>query len=240
MAHITLRARTDDSSAIATASSHVLLISDRCLEALKYLAALLMLLDHINKFLYQGSLPMLYELGRIAMPLFGFALAYNLARDNVDQGGLRTRMMNRLALFGSLASPMFVYLVGWWPLNIMFTLLLVVAIIHLLEQKKHSSNTLAVLLFVVAGAWVEFWWFGVSVCLTAYAYCRKPTAIRFTGWAATLAALYLVNQNLWALAVLPIVLVAPHLSLKMPRIRWGFYGFYPAHLMLIAAIYSFR
>ena len=53
-----------------------LLIADGTLEALKWVAAALMVLDHLNKFLYLGKLPVLFEIGRVVMPIFGFVLAY--------------------------------------------------------------------------------------------------------------------------------------------------------------------
>lgn len=52
----------------------------------------------------------MYELGRIAMPLFGFVLAYNLARSDSLQKGMHVRAMQRLFIFGLLAAPFFIAL----------------------------------------------------------------------------------------------------------------------------------
>jgi len=57
-----------------------LVIADGTLEALKWLALVLMVLDHTNKVLFEGKIPFVFEAARIAMPLFGFVLGYNLAR----------------------------------------------------------------------------------------------------------------------------------------------------------------
>ena len=104
-------------------------ISDGSLEALKWIALLLMTGDHVNKYLFNATLPVLFEAGRIALPLFIFVLAYNLARPGVMARGAYDRTMKRLALFGAVASAPFIALgglaSGWWPLNVLFTLLVI-------------------------------------------------------------------------------------------------------------------
>lgn len=211
-------------------------MADGTLEALKWLALVLMVLDHVNKFLYAEKLPVLFELGRLVMPIFGFVLAYNLARPGALEKGVHIRVMKRLALFGALSSPMFIVLVGWWPLNILFMLLLVTAIVYLLERGGKSRVAAAVALFVVAGAFVEFWWFALACCLAAWAYCREPSIKRLVIWGLATASLFVVNQNLWSLVALPIILTAAHLPLKVPRSRWVFYVFYPAHLLALLVV----
>jgi hypothetical protein len=41
-------------------------------EALKWLALALMTGDHVNKYLFNGTLPFLFEAGRLALPIFVF------------------------------------------------------------------------------------------------------------------------------------------------------------------------
>ena len=52
-------------------------------------------------------------------------------------------------------------------------------------------------------------------------------------WSASLAALYIINRNLWAIAALPIIFVGGQVSIKVPRIRLGFYVYYPVHLAVL-------
>ncbi|MCW2314150.1 TraX family protein [Rhodoferax antarcticus] len=40
-------------------------------------------------------------------------------------------------------------------------------------------------------------------------------------------------MNLWALAAVPVVLAASLLDLRVPRLRWVFYGYYPLHLFAL-------
>jgi hypothetical protein len=207
-----------------------LVLADGPLEAVKWLALFLMTLDHINKILFDEKLPAIFEIGRTVMPLFGFVLAYNLARADALKTGAYGRVMKRLALFGALASPMFVSIVGWWPLNIMFMLLLAVAIMYLIERGGERRQFAAMALFIVGGAFVEFWWFALLYCLAAWRYCQRPGWTILAAWIAAAASLYVVNRNLWALAAFPIVFCAPRLQIQIPRRKYVFYTYYPVHL----------
>ncbi len=214
-----------------------LVIADGTLEALKWLALVLMTLDHINKFLYAGMLPFAFEAGRLVMPLFAFILGFNMARPQAMAREVQVRTIGRLLVFGLLATPPFVVLLGWWPLNILFTLATSVAIIHLLERGGMKQQIAALALFGVAGLVVEFAWFGMLCCVSAWAYCRRPTNARLTLWLVAVVFLWAVNHNLWAGMVVPLVLAAPHLTFQVRRSGRFFYFFYPAHLavMMVAA-----
>ncbi len=56
-----------------------LVITDGTLEALKYLGLVLMTLDHVDKYLFNGTCPTAFAAGRSALPIFAMVLAYNLA-----------------------------------------------------------------------------------------------------------------------------------------------------------------
>jgi hypothetical protein len=213
-----------------------LVIADGTLEALKWLGLVLMTLDHVNKFLFAQKLPLIFEAGRVVMPLFGFVLAYNLARPGAMASGAYVRMMKRLVVYGCLATPMFVLLVGWWPLNVLFTLLLSAGTIYLIERGGATKLTTAMLLFVVAGAVVEFWWFAVLYCVGAWGYCHRANVGRLTFWIAATSTLAVVNGTQWAMAALPMIALASLLRLDVPRCRRVFYLYYPAHLAALLMI----
>ncbi len=61
-------------------SASSLVLANGTVELLKWLALLFMTLDHFNKYVYNGTIPYLFEIGRLAMPLFSFAFAYNLKK----------------------------------------------------------------------------------------------------------------------------------------------------------------
>ena len=222
---------------IQASTAPVLTLSSGTLEGLKWLALILMTLDHVNKHLLHASVPELFAAGRLAMPLFGFVLGYNLARPDALEGGTFKRTAVRLAVFGSIASVPFIALGGlgwgWWPFNVMATLLVATLCAWLFEVGGWARIALACLLFILGGSVVEFWWPGLAACLFARAYCRRPTWGMLALWIASLAALYVINRNLWAIAALPLIFASGQVSIKVPRIRLGFYVYYPAHLAVL-------
>jgi hypothetical protein len=218
-------------------------MADGSLAAIKWVALVLMVLDHVNKYLYAEELPVIFQCGRIVMPMFGFVLAYNLARPDAFARGVHGRMMYRLTLAGLAASPMFIILNGmyvtanaWWPLNILFMLLLVVSLTYLIDRGGAQCYALAVTLFVFGGAFVEYLWMGVLSCLGAWLFCRDASTSRLLLWFLGTLSLTVVNGNAWALAAIPMVLMAGRIALRLPRLTWVFYAFYPAHLMLLFGV----
>ncbi len=117
---------------------------DPAIEGLKWLALALMTLDHINKFLLHDSWPILFILGRLVFPIFGFVFAYNLARPDSLSKGRYQRASLKLLGFGLLATIPYTMLGGlvhgWWPLNVLFILL--AATLHLVCRKKQCSELL--------------------------------------------------------------------------------------------------
>lgn len=209
-------------------------LADGTLEALKWLALALMLLDHVNTFLYGRTLPGAYQAGRWVAPVFGFVLAYNLARPGALAAGVHLRVMRRLALFGLLATPPFMALVGNpWPLNILFLLLAATGTIYGLERGGPAGLAIAGAFFVVGGLLAEYFYPGVAMVVTAWAWCREPNARHLVAWTVAVASLWLLNLNFWALAALPTILLLRHVDLRVPRVRWVFYAFYPAHLAVL-------
>jgi hypothetical protein len=214
-----------------------LILSSGTLEALKWLALVLMTFDHVNKHLLHSGVPALFNAGRLALPLFGFVLGYNLARPCALATGAYLRTARRLAVFGSIATIPFIALGGlgwgWWPLNIMATLGVATLCAWLIDAGGAARLMGAGAVFFVGGALVEFWWPGVAACLLAWAYCRRPSWLTLALWVGALACLYVINRNLWALAAMPVIFVARHIRLNVPRGRLGFYVFYPAHLAVL-------
>ena len=209
-------------------------IADGTLEALKWLALLLMTGDHVDKYLFNGTITPLFDAGRLALPIFVFVLAYNLARPHALEHGIYPRTMKRLALFGALASPAFIalggLLAGWWPLNIMFALLAIAGVLYLLELGTVGSSIAAAVLFIVAGSSVEFWWPALAFGVAVWRYCKRPSWLPVACALVALMALWIVNKNYWAVAGIPLILSASLVDLRVPRLRWAFYAYYPLHL----------
>jgi hypothetical protein len=143
-----------------------------------------------------------------------------------------------MGVAGALATPVFVALVGGWPLNIMVTLALATGILWLIQAGGAVHVACAVTAFVLLGAFVEFWWPALALCVAAWFFCRKPTALRGVWVVLSCASLAPINGNHWALASLPVALALSRISvdrlcIPVPRIRLFFYGYYPVHLVLL-------
>lgn len=212
-------------------------ISSGTLEALKWLALVLMIGDHANKYLINHSVTWLYDAGRVAMPLFVFVLAYNLARPGSLERGVYIRTLQRLAVFGALATPAFIGLGGliggWWPLNILFTLFVLTATLRLLETGSFRGYWWAWLMFIVGGSLVEYWWPAVAFGVAIWSYRKHPSVSALLVALASCALVGFINGNQMALASIFILWGAHYVDLRCPRLRWFFYAFYPAHLSII-------
>jgi len=220
-----------------------LMMTEGSLAALKWFALCMMLADHINKYFFSEQLPGLFLIGRVVMPIFAFVLSYNLTRPGALEGGVHRRLIGRLFVFGLVATPPMILLnqsvfphYPWWPLDILFTLALFVVLAYLLEKGGFARTSLALALFVVGGAMVEYLWIGILVCLAAWFFCRRPTWRRFALWCLAVFSLVLINSNTWALFAIPLIVIASRISFTVPRSKWVFYGFYPFHLFVLCLL----
>lgn len=216
-----------------------IVIADGTLEMLKWGALILMTADHINKYLADEKLAVIYQSARVVMPIFGFILAFNLARPEAFANGVYLRTLRRLAFFGALASPMFLVLNGIWPLNVLWMLFLATAICYCIERAERGEGrfrALALALFLIGGAFVEFWWFGITFVIGAWLYCRRPSWIALCIWGVGAMSLTVANQNWFALCAVPIIAAAPWIDVRVPRLRWAFYAYYPAHLTVLMVL----
>lgn len=215
-----------------------LTINSGTIEAIKWFALVSMVLDHFNKYVLHESVVAFFNFGRLAMPLFMFVMAFKLARVT-DIDAFR-RTSKRLAIYGVIASIPFVALGGlawgWWPLNIMFTMLVAAMVMYFVEYGGTRNKSLGIALFIVGGAVVEFWWPALAICLAAWPYCKKPNWPALVTWVLAVLSLVVINQNYWALASFLIIFSAPYLSFNVPRMRQFFYIFYPAHLIFFWGI----
>lgn len=130
-------------------------------------------------------------------------------------------MARRLTIADVLASVPFIGLGGlgweWWPLNILFMLLVSVGVMALLERGGAFRISAAVVLFVLGGALVEFWWPAIVMTLAAWRYTRRPSWVSLVVWVAATASLYAINRNMWALAALPLIFLSPQVEISTLR-----------------------
>ena len=216
-------------------------IDNGALEAAKWIGLAAMTIDHVNTYLMHGRHAWMYQVGRVAMPLFGIALAAHLACPHaVERNGPAARMTPRLAVFALLAQIPFTLLRGGpWPptlLNTMALLLLVVVFLRLRTAPRRSYRVAAWAALVVGGAAVEFWWLGAALILTARSWLMQATAQRAFAAALALALLCALTASVVPLAAPVIVYLLARGRARMPRVRLLFYGYYPLHLAALVAL----
>jgi len=219
-------------------------LSDGTVEALKWLGLILMTGDHVNKYLFNSTLPVLFEAGRLCLPIFVFVLAYNLARPDALAHGVYVRTMERLAIFGIFASVPFIalnfgHLHGWpfGPLNVLFSLLVITTTVYMVEKGGIFNRAVAFGVFLLGGWLVEYWWLAVALGLAFWIYCKQPSWITAAFVLLSCTSLWFINKNLWAMAALPLIMIATYIDISVPRLRWIFYFYYPFHL---AALWLIR
>jgi hypothetical protein len=232
------------------------------LEGLKWFAMILMIADHTNRLVFDAAWPAVEAFGRLSMPLFGFVLAYHLARTDALARGVHRRVIGRLVVFGLLATVPYSALatlwplngllllfmepravaqippIPFWPINALFMLAVATLCIRCLDSSKWAVRALAFPVFILGGALVEFWWFGVGFCICAWWFCRNPGWLSALAWVVCTASLALANQSHYALLALPLIAFAGRLPLAAPRLKYVCYAMYPAHLLVLWAVKS--
>lgn len=210
--------------------------------ALKLTALICMLLDHIG-FL-TGSM-FLRCVGRLSFPIFAFLIArgFEHTRD-------AKRYMLRLLLFSALSEvPFDLFVSGsfWYPdaQNVFFTLSLGLLAITLYDFWARRGRAKAGLMFLPAlGILAEVLrcdYGAAGVFLIFICYICRDRAV-FSGWflfgCVFLSLTSLFQGDLvWVLIELLSVAALPLLlSYKegpSPRLKYFFYAFYPAHLLVL-------
>lgn len=196
-------------------------------DILKVIGIVSMTFDHIGMLL----LPQIFWLrivGRIAFPLFAYHIAI---------GVKHTRSIFKYALrvliFAVLAQPIYTLAVGS-GINVMFDLFFGIVVIGLLGQNKKHYSALAV---ATAFGWTIFnkgyGGYGL-VCILAFYYMDKDVkAASICFVAVSIIAAFFSPKYAQGFAVfaLPFILFKTNLRVKMPK--YFFYGYYPAHLLII-------
>lgn len=209
--------------------------------ALKIIAVLSMVTDHCANYLLDGN-TWAYEVmrcfGRVAFPVFAFLVA---------EGFAHTR--NRMRYFLSLLLFAAVSEVPWYLLNgmdgthnVMFTLALGVAALAVFERLREHRVLCccSMLLMAWLAAWLgtDYEWRGVLVITVFYLLgMAKNTPVTLRRMLQLLFAFplmmhYGITGALLACSVI-FLYDGTRGFIHGNMAKYGFYGFYPAHLIII-------
>ncbi|WP_020211034.1 TraX family protein [Gilvimarinus chinensis] len=210
------------------------LLSTGSIEAIKWLGLVLMTCDHVNRFVYGGTIPWLTEAGRLALPLFGFAFSYALAQPKNNIQNTLKRVVLKTTSVGVLSTPLLWSLSGSpLPLNVLFLFTICALVIWFRVLKAWYYFLLSLVVVTVGGTFVEYWWPGIFVILTAWLFCRHPNMATSTSWVISVGSLYIVNDSFWSLLAIPVIYLFAKVDIKIPRWPTAFYAYYPLHLLFI-------
>jgi TraX protein len=207
-------------------------------EGLKWLALLVMTLDHANKTLWTFQFP-LYVVGRLAFPLFVFLLAYNL---EVRKVNAQTYVVPQL-LVGVISQPIIMTTLGysWWVWNIMATLFLGLSFqpVRAWLHAKNLPGLLAIPLWFVLGLFVDYGPVGVFLVPMTQWFLSRPSLASASSLLVILLAVNQFSSTSFApLFLVPLILFVSKLELSLPRVRCLGYWFYPLHLLVLGLIKS--
>ena len=221
--------------------------------ALKYIAALAMLIDHVA-WLYlpidTAAGQLAHTVGRLTMPVMCYFLAEGFYKTKST-----AKYAARLFIFALLAQPGFT-LAGFGGGNVMFTLLLGLLALWACQLRVHPAlSALAVLAAAGLSVFCDWPVFGVLFVLIFGLRrddARMTRAVRFAAYGVV--ALASVVFSAWTLgaywrysAFQLGTLLAPALLMLYNGERgrggalskWFFYVFYPAHLLALGLIHTF-
>jgi hypothetical protein len=203
--------------------------SQRQWEALKWLAAILMVLDHVNSFLLGGRWAWAHDLGRAVFPIYAWIVAAGFARGTFARS---VRSMFQMVCLGVCLTPLIWWLRGDHALNV----LVLFACCGWLVLCWDGGRVLAMLPALVVANYCEFGLPGLAVVLCGVFAWRSGAASGFLLYVAAVGLLELVNGSAWALLGAALVGVARWLPVSVRRVRGVFFGFYAGHLALLGLV----
>jgi TraX protein len=228
---------------VLTVSFRLPFIEPRVQNVLKLAALTLMLADHVHLVFFDRSLVWLYWLTRLVFPTFMLLAAHNLERYHARPGKYILQALG----FGLLAQPFYFVSFGYYQLNVMFTIAAGVALYAVLKWSKTRVHWALRLVGLIALLFLPFpvdgGWYG-AMSIPIFAALMR----RGAWWDWLLAGFVLVSIVLgttpWFVPVS--VLVVWMCAARVPASaatpkpsRWAklvSYGFYPAHLAVIAFV----
>lgn len=234
------------------------------LEAIKWLAFALMVLDHLARYAISGLGPLPWLLGRLVFPLFAIALGVGLARRR-DLSDVALRLL----VWGTVAQGALIFAVGRAPyLNVLFTFAAGVVWAHCLVSParsrpaglealkdgvregpfgpSHGFGSIAArsavgLLALLLACASEYGPIGALLVVSAIWFGRRHLdgARHWPSVVALVVAVALltpINSTAFAMLALPVAWLLLRWPVEVPRVRRLFYSGYVAQWALVGAV----
>lgn len=206
------------------------------MSALKLIAILSMLIDHIGYIFFPGNIEFRI-VGRLAFPIF----AWHISQGYVHTSNQKKYMLRMLIFAGISQLPfMLAFASGIGYLNVMFTFFLSLLVLYGIEHKKHVLSLVSI--FASSQIGMDYGIYGVMMVLLFYIFKEKKNQAFIV--TSILTIVYSLDgwiyQNFAILGQL-LALKMPYglkLNLKISKNfeKYFFYLFYPGHLLILYLI----
>ena len=215
---------------------------------LKMIAIITMAIDHIGAIFFPQYI-ILRMIGRIAFPIFAFLLV-----EGMIQTKSLEKYLGRMLLFAVISELPF-DLAFWGEMvhlahqNVMWTFSLALAAVYLYRKLPAERQNLFVfwgltLLFACAASYLQtdYGAWGVIWVMSFYAYRNQPlqkysmAVLLLVGYGlfyTVLSGRFFWGQYIECLAALSFPSLLLFNGKKGPALKYFFYAFYPAHLLLL-------
>ena len=213
---------------------------------LKIIAVISMLIDHIGAYIFPDAY-WLRCIGRLAFPIFAFFIA-----EGMRYTRSRKRYVLTLLAFAIISQIPYGFLREFYYLNILFTFLIAIFAIFLIENYKKNETLYmiyllllgSVLLFVEFLNIVDYGIFGVLLILVFYFVKDKKLSLSLGAVCLVLLTLkmmlfagFTLRSTVQFLSILSLLLLYFYNGNKgKVNLKWLFYIFYPLHLLVILII----
>lgn len=211
---------------------------------LKIIACITMFIDHVGYLIFNGHFSFMNFIGRISFPIFAF---------QISEGYTHTKNLEKyifklfiFALISQYPFTLFHGLISTEPsLNIFFTLVL--GLICIIIYDKVSYKFVSIIFSIVIACISEFMqcdygFYGVIIILLFYIFKDNKFLMSLSFILCTITK-YAINiikyGNLYIYSllctctILPIFFINLYNKKQGRKIKYFFYIFYPAHLLLI-------
>ena len=205
---------------------------------IKWLAAILMLIDHIGFMLEAEPMRII---GRLSFPMFAWVLAQNWKRRKPSSNA--KALITRLLLFGIIAQLPYMIFSNKLDLNILISFALVVITFTQIHKAQANKKIVIMILGLVAAQlWgVDYGWYAVACPLIMLNLKGKGNRTWWISW-ILMNTIYAATSGyfLQLFAILTPLILAYHNPARNRKPtaieKRFFYYFYPIHLAGLAAL----
>lgn len=223
---------------------------------LKMIAVTTMLLDHIGAFMFAEEFIPFRIIGRLAFPIFAFLLTEGYAKTS-NKG----RYLFRLGIFALISEIPFNLVVFNAPYrftqigdvlsptfmaqNIYFTLFIGLAGIIIYEYyiekriKEYAISTWIIAMIIATLAMTDYSAYGVAMIFIFHLFKKGDKKLIFSLIIINILMSYVTAnyiQSVSILALFPIFYYNHEKGYSNKWLQYGFYIFYPVHLLILYAL----